>query len=136
MRLFLSAAWRVPEGSMALPGRSAAASARGVDGHVRGRPGIPPEQMEHSKLIVAWGYNITWSGLHHDAGHRPRAAQRREAGRGRSKRTKIAERATCICPSGPAPTSCSRGRSPPSWSAVAGSTARSSSGTWRATRNT
>src|SRR5438034_7360499 len=27
-------------------------------------PGIPPEQMEHSKLIVAWGYNVTWSGLH------------------------------------------------------------------------
>src|SRR5438874_364976 len=27
-------------------------------------PGIPPEQLEHSKLIVAWGYNVTWSGLH------------------------------------------------------------------------
>jgi anaerobic selenocysteine-containing dehydrogenase len=27
-------------------------------------PGIPPEQLEHARLIVAWGYNVTWSGLH------------------------------------------------------------------------
>src|SRR5882724_3111879 len=27
-------------------------------------PGIPPEQAEHSKLIVAWGSNVTWSNLH------------------------------------------------------------------------
>ena len=27
-------------------------------------PGIRPEQVEHSKLIVAWGNNVTWSNLH------------------------------------------------------------------------
>jgi anaerobic selenocysteine-containing dehydrogenase len=27
-------------------------------------PGIPPEQLAHSRLIVAWAYNVTWSGLH------------------------------------------------------------------------
>jgi anaerobic selenocysteine-containing dehydrogenase len=27
-------------------------------------PGIPPEQVEHARLIVAWGYNVTWAGLH------------------------------------------------------------------------
>src|SRR2546427_538625 len=27
-------------------------------------PGIRPEQAEHSKLIVAWGSNVTWSNLH------------------------------------------------------------------------
>src|SRR5439155_2616530 len=27
-------------------------------------PGIPPEQPEHSKLIVAWGSNVTWSNPH------------------------------------------------------------------------
>jgi anaerobic selenocysteine-containing dehydrogenase len=26
--------------------------------------GIRPEQVEHSKLIVAWGNNVTWSNLH------------------------------------------------------------------------
>jgi anaerobic selenocysteine-containing dehydrogenase len=27
-------------------------------------PGIPPEEIAHSKLIVIWGFNITVSGLH------------------------------------------------------------------------
>src|SRR5262245_17790112 len=27
-------------------------------------PGIPPEQVSLSKLIVAWGNNVTWSNLH------------------------------------------------------------------------
>src|SRR5438477_5826666 len=27
-------------------------------------PGIKPEQAEYSKLIVAWGSNVTWSNLH------------------------------------------------------------------------
>jgi anaerobic selenocysteine-containing dehydrogenase len=27
-------------------------------------PGIRPEQAEHSRLIVAWGSNVTWSNLH------------------------------------------------------------------------
>ena len=27
-------------------------------------PGVRPEQAEHSKLIVAWGSNVTWSNLH------------------------------------------------------------------------
>ncbi len=27
-------------------------------------PGIPPEQVRHSKLIIAWGNNVTWSNLH------------------------------------------------------------------------
>jgi anaerobic selenocysteine-containing dehydrogenase len=27
-------------------------------------PGIPPEQVRHSKLILVWGNNVTWSNLH------------------------------------------------------------------------
>jgi anaerobic selenocysteine-containing dehydrogenase len=27
-------------------------------------PGIRPEQVEHSRLVVAWGNNVTWSNLH------------------------------------------------------------------------
>src|SRR5205809_892315 len=27
-------------------------------------PGMRPEQAEHSRLIVAWGNNVTWSNLH------------------------------------------------------------------------
>jgi len=27
-------------------------------------PGIPPEQVRHSRLIIAWGNNVTWSNLH------------------------------------------------------------------------
>ena len=27
-------------------------------------PGIRPEQVEHARLIVAWGNNVTWSNLH------------------------------------------------------------------------
>ena len=27
-------------------------------------PGMRPEQVEHSRLIVAWGNNVTWSNLH------------------------------------------------------------------------
>jgi anaerobic selenocysteine-containing dehydrogenase len=56
-------------------------------------PGIPPEQVEASKLIVAWGYNVTWSGLHLT----PLIDRARRAGAKLvvvdPKRTKIAERA-------------------------------------------
>src|SRR5438309_7803261 len=56
-------------------------------------PGIPPEQIEHSKLIVAWGYNVTWSGLHMT----PVIDRARRNGAKLvvvdPKRTKIAERA-------------------------------------------
>jgi anaerobic selenocysteine-containing dehydrogenase len=56
-------------------------------------PGIPPEQVEHSRLIVAWGNNVTWSNLHLT----PIIDRARRAG-GKlvvvdPKRTKIAERA-------------------------------------------
>jgi anaerobic selenocysteine-containing dehydrogenase len=27
-------------------------------------PGIRPEQVAHSKLVIAWGNNVTWSNLH------------------------------------------------------------------------
>src|SRR3989475_1291585 len=27
-------------------------------------PGIKPERVEHAKLIIAWGSNVTWSNLH------------------------------------------------------------------------
>jgi len=27
-------------------------------------PGIRPEQVEHARLVVAWGNNVTWSNLH------------------------------------------------------------------------
>ena len=27
-------------------------------------PGIPPEQIAHARLCVAWGNNVTWSNLH------------------------------------------------------------------------
>ncbi len=27
-------------------------------------PGIAPEQVRHSRLIIAWGNNVTWSNLH------------------------------------------------------------------------
>ncbi len=27
-------------------------------------PGVRPEQAQHSKLIIAWGSNVTWSNLH------------------------------------------------------------------------
>src|SRR5262247_4452934 len=27
-------------------------------------PGIRPEQIEHARLIIAWGNNVTWSNLH------------------------------------------------------------------------
>src|SRR5215510_1319627 len=27
-------------------------------------PGMPPEQVAHGKLIIAWGNNVTWSDLH------------------------------------------------------------------------
>src|SRR5205814_486826 len=61
-------------------------------------PGIPPEQMEHSKLIVAWGYNVTWSGLHMT----PVIDRARRNGAKLvvvdPKRTKIAERADLHLP--------------------------------------
>jgi anaerobic selenocysteine-containing dehydrogenase len=61
-------------------------------------PGIPPEQVEHSKLIVAWGYNVTWSGLHLT----PLIDRARRAGAKLvvvdPKRTKIAERADLFLP--------------------------------------
>src|SRR6267142_1411545 len=61
-------------------------------------PGIPPEQVEHSKLIVAWGYNVTWSGLHMT----PVIDRARRNGAKLvvvdPKRTKIAERADLHLP--------------------------------------
>jgi len=61
-------------------------------------PGIPPEQLEHSKLIVAWGYNVTWSGLHMT----PVIDRARRNGAKLvvidPKRTKIAERADLHLP--------------------------------------
>jgi anaerobic selenocysteine-containing dehydrogenase len=56
-------------------------------------PGIRPEQVEHSRLIVAWGNNVTWANLHLT----PIIDRARRAG-GKlvvvdPKRTKIAERA-------------------------------------------
>ena len=27
-------------------------------------PGIRPEQVEHARLVIAWGNNVTWSNLH------------------------------------------------------------------------
>jgi len=56
-------------------------------------PGIRPEQAEHSKLIVAWGSNVTWSNLHFV----PIINRARRAG-GKlvvvdTRRTKIAEQA-------------------------------------------
>ena len=61
-------------------------------------PGIRPEEVGHSKLIVAWGYNVTWSGLHLT----PLIDRARRAG-GKlvvvdPKRTKIAERADLHLP--------------------------------------
>jgi anaerobic selenocysteine-containing dehydrogenase len=61
-------------------------------------PGIPPEQVEHSRLIVAWGNNVTWSNLHLT----PLIDRARRAG-GKlvvvdPKRTKIAERADLHLP--------------------------------------
>src|SRR5688572_32910512 len=63
------------------------------NGTFGGAPGIPPEQVEHSKLIVAWGNNVTWSNLHLT----PIIDRARRAGAKLvvvdPKRTKIAERA-------------------------------------------
>jgi anaerobic selenocysteine-containing dehydrogenase len=60
--------------------------------------GIPPEQVEHSKLIVAWGYNVTWAGLHLT----PIIDRARRNGARLvvidPKRTKIAERADLHLP--------------------------------------
>src|SRR5256885_15765964 len=61
-------------------------------------PGIPPEQIEHSRLIVAWGYNVTWSGLHMTP---VIDRARRDGGQlvvVDPKRTKIAERADLHLP--------------------------------------
>jgi anaerobic selenocysteine-containing dehydrogenase len=56
-------------------------------------PGIPPEQVEHARLIVAWGNNVTWSNLHLT----PLIDRARKVGARLvvvdPKRTKIAERA-------------------------------------------
>jgi anaerobic selenocysteine-containing dehydrogenase len=61
-------------------------------------PGIPPEQVEHSRLIVAWGNNVTWCNLHLTA----LIDRARRAG-GKlvvvdPRRTKIAERADLHLP--------------------------------------
>ena len=60
--------------------------------------GIPPEEVERSKLIVAWGYNVTWSGLHLT----PLIDRARRNGARLvvvdPKRTKIAERADLHLP--------------------------------------
>jgi anaerobic selenocysteine-containing dehydrogenase len=61
-------------------------------------PGIPPEQVEHSRLIVAWGNNVTWSNLHLT----PLIDRARKAGGTLvvvdPKRTKIAQRADLHLP--------------------------------------
>jgi anaerobic selenocysteine-containing dehydrogenase len=61
-------------------------------------PGIPPEQVEASRLIIAWGYNVTWSGLHLT----PIIDRARRNGARLvvvdPKRTKIAERADLHLP--------------------------------------
>jgi anaerobic selenocysteine-containing dehydrogenase len=61
-------------------------------------PGLPPEQVEHSRLIVAWGNNVTWSNLHLT----PLIDRARRAGAKLvvvdPKRTKIAERADLHLP--------------------------------------
>ena len=61
-------------------------------------PGIPPEQVEASRLIIAWGYNVTWSGLHLT----PIIDRARRNGAKLvvvdPKRTKIAERADLHLP--------------------------------------
>ncbi|HEX5815773.1 MAG TPA: molybdopterin-dependent oxidoreductase [Methylomirabilota bacterium] len=61
-------------------------------------PGIPPEQVEHSRLIVAWGNNVTWSNLHLT----PLIDRARKAGARLvvvdPRRTKIAERADLHLP--------------------------------------
>ena len=61
-------------------------------------PGIPPEQIEHARLIVAWGNNVTWSNLHLT----PLIDRARRAGAKLvvvdPKRTKIAERADLHLP--------------------------------------
>ncbi len=61
-------------------------------------PGIRPEQIEHSRLVVAWGNNVTWSNLHIT----PLLARVRRAG-GKvvvvdPRRTKIAEQADLHLP--------------------------------------
>ena len=27
-------------------------------------PGLPPEQIEHARLVIVWGNNVTWSNVH------------------------------------------------------------------------
>ncbi|HEU5323074.1 MAG TPA: molybdopterin-dependent oxidoreductase, partial [Methylomirabilota bacterium] len=61
-------------------------------------PGIRPEQLEHSRLIVVWGNNVTWSNLHLT----PLVDRARRAGARLvvvdPRRTKIAERADLHLP--------------------------------------
>jgi len=56
-------------------------------------PGIRPEQVEHARLVIAWGNNVTWSNLH----LMPVINQARRRGAKLvvvdPKRTKIAEQA-------------------------------------------
>jgi anaerobic selenocysteine-containing dehydrogenase len=64
-------------------------------------PGIPPEQVELSRLIVVWGNNVTWSNLH----LMPRIARARKAGARLvvvdPVRTKVAEQADLHLPARP-----------------------------------
>ena len=82
-------------------------------------PGMRPEQAEHARLIVAWGNNVTWSNLH----LMPVIKRARKRGAKLvvvdPRRTPIAGRRICTRGCGRAPTSCSRGRWPPSWSGAA-----------------
>ena len=61
-------------------------------------PGIRPEQVAHSKLVVAWGNNVTWSNLH----LMPVINRARKAGARLvvvdPRRTKIAEQADLHLP--------------------------------------
>ncbi|HEV8474242.1 MAG TPA: molybdopterin-dependent oxidoreductase, partial [Methylomirabilota bacterium] len=61
-------------------------------------PGMPPEQAEHARLIVAWGNNVTWSNLHFT----PVINRARKAGAKLvvvdPRRTKIAEQADLHLP--------------------------------------
>ena len=99
-------------------------------------PGIPPEQVEHSRLIVAWGYNVTWADLHLT----PLIDRARRNGARLvvidPKRTKIAERADLHLAVKPGTDVVLAWAVAAALERRAGSTAPSSTATSRATRST